>query len=101
MEILKALFTAYITIGTVFFTMFLFNFVRNVRAELSIRKGSKIIKSTVQIVYVEQVDNMYYMYDKISRGFICQANSEQELWNIAKAKYPGKTVITLDEVESE
>ena len=99
MQILINILIAYGVISMIFTTIFLIGLVRNIRKEMNLVKNVKEAAETLKIVYVEYsvVDSMYRMYDKVSNNFICQAKDELELWNIAKAQFPGKNVITLSD----
>ena len=55
----------------------------------------------MKLVYVEQVCGMFHMYDITTNSFICQAATEKELWEIAKTKFPGKSVITLKDAKED
>lgn len=96
MEILKAIWTVYTLVSVLFTTFFLVNLIKNLRKELGVEKGIDTVKKTMKLVYVEQVDGMYHMYDIVTHTFICQAPTEKELWDIAQAKFPGKSVVTLE-----
>jgi hypothetical protein len=91
MELLKALGTAYVTISTVCFTLFLIGLVRNLRKELSKdkAKNSSGILSKMRLVYIEQVGDAVYMYDKLTNSFMLQASNKEELWTKAETEYPG------------
>jgi hypothetical protein len=91
MELLKALGTAYVTISTICFTLFLIGLIRNLRRELSKEKSknSSGILSKMRLVYIEQVDGAVYMYDKLTNGFMLQAATKEELWTKAETEYPG------------
>jgi hypothetical protein len=91
MELLKALGVAYITISTVCFTLFLLGLIRNVRKELSKdkSKNSSGILSKMRLVYIEQVGDAVYMYDKLTNSFMLQAATKEELWTRAETEYPG------------
>jgi hypothetical protein len=101
MDIIQALITAYVTISTICFTLFLIGLIRNIRKELSVEKGIATVKQTMKLVYVEQVNGMYHMYDTLNHTFICQAATEKELWDIAESKFPGKSVITLKDAKED
>jgi hypothetical protein len=90
MELLKALGVAYITISTVCFTLFLLGLIRNVRKELSKdkSKNSSNILSKMRLVYIEQVGDAVYMYDKLTNSFMLQAATKEELWTRAETEYP-------------
>ena len=79
MELLKALGVAYITISTVCFTLFLLGLIRNVRKELSKEKSknSSNILSKMRLVYIEQVGDAVYMYDKLTNSFMLQAATKE------------------------
>ena len=97
MEILKALVVAYVTISTVCFTLFLIGLLRNIRKELSgnneIKKGTEVLNK-MRIVYIEQIGDAVYMYDKLTNNFLLQASSEEELWTKAESQYPGLKFFT-------
>lgn len=84
MEILKAFLTVYCIVSVTFTTFFLINLFRNIRKELDVVKGVDTVKKTMKLVYVEQVSDMFHMYDIATDSFICQAQTEEELWTIAK-----------------
>lgn len=91
MELLKALGVAYITFSTIMFTLFLIGLIRNLRKVLSneekVKKGTDVL-SKMRLVYIEQVGDAVYMYDKLTNNFLLQATSKDELWNKAKEQYP-------------
>jgi hypothetical protein len=74
--------------------MFVYYFIKNVRAELNLNKDVKKFKQTVKLVYIEQVDGMYRMHDKFTHHYICQAPTEKELWDIADIRFPNVKVLT-------
>jgi hypothetical protein len=80
-----------------FTTVFLWNLVRNIRREIDTVKGTDTVTKTMKLVYIEQVNNMFHMYDTVNHTFICQAQTDEELWAIAKTKFPGKDIITFKE----
>ena len=94
MEILHTIWTVYIIACVTFTTIFLWNLVRNIRKEINLIEDVKQFKQTAKLVYVEQVDGMYRMHDKFTHHYICQASTEQELWDIANAKFPNVKVLT-------
>lgn len=91
MELLKALGLAYMTISTVCFTLFLIGLIRNLRKALSsddkIKNGTDVL-SKMRLVYIEQVGDAVYMYDKLTNNFLLQASSKEELWTKAEAQFP-------------
>ena len=90
MEILKALGLAYMTISTVCFTLFLIGLIRNLRKELSKEQSKKSadVLSKMRLVYIEQVGDAVYMYDKLTNNFLLQATTKDELWTKANEQYP-------------
>jgi uncharacterized protein with HEPN domain len=74
--------------------MFVYYFIKNVRAELNLNKDVKKFKQTIKLVYIEQVDGMYRMHDKFTHHYICQAPTEKELWDIADTRFPNVKVLT-------
>jgi hypothetical protein len=99
MQILINILIAYGVVSMIFTTFFFIGLIRNIRKEIDIAKDIGAAKQTLKLVYVEHVDGMYRMHDKFTHHFICQAKTELELWNIAHAKFPDKTVTTLKEDE--
>jgi uncharacterized protein with HEPN domain len=76
--------------------MFFYIFLKNLRSELNLSKDVERFKQTIKLVYVEQVDGMYRMHDKFTHHYICQAATEEELWNIAKQQLPNMKILTAD-----
>jgi len=76
--------------------VFVYIFIKNVRAikQASDQLDQKL--TDVKLVYVEQVNNMLMMHDRYSRSFVAQAPTEDELWAKAKALFPGKELILSD-----
>ena len=94
MEILNIIWTVISIFSVVFTVMFVYYFIKNVRAELNLNKDVKKFKQTVKLVYVEQVDGMFRMHDKFTHHYICQAATEKELWDIADTRFPNVKVLT-------
>lgn len=90
MELLKALGVAYITFSTIMFTLFLVRLIRNLRKELSKEQSKKSadVLSKMRLVYIEQVGDAVYMYDKLTNNFLLQATTKDELWTKANEQYP-------------
>jgi argonaute-like protein implicated in RNA metabolism and viral defense len=74
--------------------MFVYYFLKNVRAELNLNEDVKKFKQTVKLVYIEQVDGMFRMHDKFTHHYICQAPTEKELWDIADIRFPNVKVLS-------
>ena len=94
MQLLYTIWFIISTLSVIFTVTFIYFFIKNIRIELD---GVKTFKATVKLVYVEQVGNMYLMYDKINNHYICQAPTEQELWEIAKNKFPNMQVLSINQ----
>ena len=94
MEILYTIWIIYSGLCVLFTTFFLINLIRNIRREVNLIEDVRQFKQTAKLVYVEQVDGMYRMHDKFTHHYICQASTEQELWDIANAKFPNVKVLT-------
>ena len=94
MEILHTIWTILSIFSVTFTVMFVYYFIKNVRAELNLNKDVKKFKQTVKLVYIEQVDGMYRMHDKFTHHYICQAPTEKELWDIADIRFPNVKVLT-------
>ena len=65
-----------------------------IRKEINLIEDVRQFKQTAKLVYVEQVDGMFRMHDKFTHHYICQASTEEELWDIANAKFPNVKVLT-------
>jgi hypothetical protein len=94
MEILHTIWTAISIFSVIFTVMFVYYFIKNVYVELTLAKDVDKFKKTVKLVYVEQVDGVFRMHDKFTHHYICQAATEQELWDIANTKFPNVKVLT-------
>jgi hypothetical protein len=80
----------------IFTAIFFWNLVGNIRKELNLSKDVEKFKQTVKLVYIEQVDGMYRMHDKFTHHYICQAATEEELWDLAKEQLPNMKILTAD-----
>ena len=96
MEILKTIWLVFNIFSVIFTVMFVYFFLKNVRAELSLAKDVEKFKQAVKLVYIEQVDGMYRMHDKFTHHYICQAPTEEELWELAKQQLPNMKILTAD-----
>ena len=94
MQILHTIWTVYSIACVIFTTIFLWNLVINIRKEINLIEDVDRFKKTVKLVYVEQVDGMFRMHDKFTHHYICQAETEKELWAIADAKFPNVKVMS-------
>ena len=94
MEILYKIWLVISVLSTIFTVMFIYFFIKNVYVELTLVKDVDKFKKTVKLVYIEQVDGMFRMHDKFTHHYICQAPTEQELWDIANTKFPNVKVLT-------
>ena len=76
--------------------IFVYLFIKNVR--IIKNEAGKLDKTLtdVKLVYIEQVNTMLMMHDRITRNFVAQAPTEDELWAKAKALYPNKELILSD-----
>jgi len=96
MEILHIIWNVISIFSVIFTVMFVYIFLKNLRNELGLIKDVEKFKQTIKLVYVEQVDGMYRMHDKFTHSYICQAASEEELWELAKQQLPDMKIITAD-----
>jgi hypothetical protein len=96
MEILNTIWLVISVFSVIFTVMFVYFFLKNVRAELSLAKDVEKFKQAVKLVYIEQVDGMYRMHDKFTHHYICQAPTEEELWELAKQQLPNMKILTAD-----
>jgi hypothetical protein len=93
-QFLNNILIVYGVISMIFTTIFLIGLIRNIRREIDLIEDVSRFKKTVKLVYVEQVDGMYRMHDKFTHHYICQAETEKELWEIADAKFPNVKVMS-------
>ena len=96
MEILYKIWLVISVLSVLFTVMFFYIFLKNLRSELNLSKDVERFKQTIKLVYVEQIDGMYRMHDKFTHSYICQAASEEELWELAKQQLPDMKIITAD-----
>jgi hypothetical protein len=96
MEILHIIWNVISVFSVVFTAMFVYIFLKNLRNELGLIKDVEKFKQTVKLVYIEQVDGMYRMHDKFTHNYICQATTEEELWDLAKKQLPDMKILTTD-----
>jgi len=94
MEILNTIWLVISVFSVIFTVMFVYYFLKNVRAELNLNEDVKKFKQTVKLVYIEQVDGMFRMHDKFTHHYICQAPTEKELWDIADIRFPNVKVLS-------
>ena len=94
MEILYTIWTVISIFSVIFTVMFVYYFIKNVYAELTLAKDVDKFKKTVKLVYIEQVGGMFRMHDKFTHHYICQAPTEKELWDIADIRFPNVKVLS-------
>ena len=94
MQFLTNILIVYGVICMIFTTIFLIGLIRNIRKEINLVEDVDKFKKTIKLVYIEQVDGMYRMHDKFTHQYICQAKTEQELWDIADIKFPNVKVLS-------
>jgi len=97
MQILQTIWNIISVISVLFTVFFLIGLIRNIRRELDIVGQAKELAKTTKLVYVEQVNGMYLMHDKITHHFVAQAETELELWKIARERFPTKNIMTMAE----
>jgi len=97
MQILQTIWNIISVISVLFTVFFLWGLIRNIRRELDIVGQAKELAKTTKLVYVEQVNGMYLMHDKITHHFVAQAETELELWKIARERFPTKNIMTMAE----
>lgn len=93
---------AYQVFCVIFTTLFLFAFYKNYKKVKKVNEvleqAEEIIK-TVKLVNIEVINNSLMMYDAKTNSFICQATSEDELWEIAKKKFPDVALLLDKKIE--
>lgn len=73
------------------------NYKKINQLEKEVKTVMQDIKQNCKVVYIETVDNVHLMYDQISGNFVCQAESEDDLWQRAKLLFPNKEFIIKSE----
>lgn len=104
LTIISVFWTIYLYAGAVVLTFFLWGFYRNFKRINSIVETTQRTVeqlNEVKLVYIETINGVHYMYDFISRAFICQAASEDELWECARAKFPNKDILLTENTVKE
>jgi hypothetical protein len=93
MSFLLNILLVYGIICTIVTTIFLVELVSNLRKELTKTTTVENLANAIKLVYVEQVDDINYLYDGLTHTFITQAPTEDELWANARLQYPNKEFI--------
>ena len=97
MSFLLNILLVYGTICTIATTIFLVRLVSNLRKELTKTKTVENLTNAIKLVYVEQVDDINYLYDGLTHTFITQAPTEDEMWANARLQHPNKEFIIKGE----
>ena len=74
----------------------MYKFLTGIKPALDEVRKDKIINDvlkTVKLVSVEFVNDRPMMFDAVNHAFICQAETEEELWQTAKNLFPGKELL--------
>ena len=82
----------FVIIFAVFFTV---TFVRIFFKELEkakLQQDDEMLKTTM-LVYVEKINGMLHMYDKMTHWFIAQGSNEDELWDNAFKRCPEYNIV--------
>ena len=79
----------------VIFTVgFFWTFMQNLRIE---QAKSQSNSQNVLLVYVEQVNGVHYLYEKLTNNFICQSEDVKELAKLAQERYPEYKIKVIQE----
>lgn len=100
MQFLHTLLQVYIIISVTFTTFFLIGLIRNLRKVLKKEETVEAfekVKNQIKLVYLEQVGDAYYLYDKATNNFIAQGVTEDEMWTNAALTFPNKEFIIAGE----
>lgn len=95
MDIITSIWQVYQAIAVVFTTFFLFGLVKNLRNKPSAEDIKKAM-DTIKLVHIETVNNTAMMYDSVNKTFLCQAPTTEELWAVAKTRWPAHKFIEVD-----
>lgn len=104
LTILNVIWNIFVFCSVCFTLLFLWGFYRNFKRVNQLVETSKQVAETlesVKLVYVETIDGTMYMYDALTRAFICQGTTEDELWDCVKAKFPNHNVLLTEEPKVE
>lgn len=96
MSILHILWNAYGMFCFFFTTFFMYRFLTGIKPALDEVRQDKVINEvlkSVKLVSVEFVNDRPMMFDAINHAFICQAETEEELWKTAKNLFPSKELL--------
>ena len=93
MEILHTIWLVISIVSVTFTVMFFYIFLKNLKAEVKFSESVKEFQANVKLVYVEVIDDRWYLYDKIHDQFICQAPTEKELLETAESMFPNMKVL--------
>ena len=96
MELLDTVWTVYVYLCVGFATFFLVGLIRNLYKVFSKKYTDELverIKNHIKVVYTEQVDNAYYLYETTTNNFIAQGPTEDEMWANAKLIFPAREFV--------
>jgi hypothetical protein len=94
LNILSTLWHFYVVGSVIFTTCFLWglsNFIGDKKKEKT--AGAKHLKENALAVYVQEVNNCYYVYNYVNNHFIAQGLTQDEMWLNAKKKFPNKDFV--------
>ena len=96
-EILLAVWQVYASVSAVVVTWFLIKLafaIREAKQELAERAQTSIKK--VKFVYIEQHDDLMYLYDALTKTFIAQSDNLENLYDRAQERFPDVKLIEAD-----
>jgi len=76
-----------------------FNYRMESRIDQEITGLLKEVRENCKLVSTEVVDNVHLMYDQLTGDFVCQGNSEAELWQRAKQRFPNKEFVVKENAD--
>lgn len=77
----------------VMFTVtFFWTFMKNLKIEQARSESHNVL-----LVYVEQINGINYLYEKLTNNFICQSADVKELAEIAQERYPDYQIKVVEE----
>jgi hypothetical protein len=95
LNILSTLWHFYVVGSVIFTTCFIWGLSGFISDKKKQEKNSaiKYLKENAVAVYIQEVNNCFYVYEFHTNNFIAQGLTKDEMWVNAKKKYPTKDFV--------